>query len=174
MAFMGIEHLRELSELQLGEGIAERLRTADPLLASIGASINEWKIRSGRSIAVIHDEARELTPARIGWVKDALRHPESVAASRVGAGAEVADFVLVDSRTDARVQVADLLAGLGRVVAEGAAIGDEHPLLPVVRVLLSRFSIWPVRDHMDPQKARVAGGKRASSSSAISRTQSAW
>lgn len=157
MAFMGIEHLRQLSVLQLGEGIAERLRTADPLLASVGASINEWKIRSGRPIAVIHDEARELTPERIEWLKDSLRHPERVAASTAGAGVDVADFVLVDSRTDPRVQVADLLAGLGRVVAEGVAVGEEHPLLSSVGTLQSRFSIWPVRDHMDPQKARATG-----------------
>lgn len=155
MAFTGIDHLEQFSQLQLGDGIAERLRTADPLLAGIGASINDWKIRSGRPVAVIHDEAKELTPARIQWLKDSLRHPERVAASMSGTGVDVADFVLVDSRTDARVQVADLLAGLGRVVAEGIAVGKEHPLMSSVGSFQSRFSIWPVRDHMHAEKARA-------------------
>jgi len=157
MAFMGIKHLEQLSLFQLGEGVAERLRTADPLLAGVGATINEWKLRSGRSISVIHDEAKELTPVRIKWLKDSLRHPERVAASMAGTGVDVADFTLVDSKADPRVQVADLLAGLGRVVAESIAVGEEHPLLPSVRPLQSRFSVWPVRDHMDPRKARETG-----------------
>ncbi|WP_110588736.1 DUF3800 domain-containing protein [Microbacterium suaedae] len=155
MAFAGIEHLEQLSQFQLGEGIAERLRTADPLLAGVGGSINEWKIRSGRPVSVVHDEAKELTPARIEWLKDSLRHPERVAASMAGTGVDVADFILVDSRLDARVQVADLLAGLGRVVAEDIVRGKEHPLLSGVGSLQSRFSVWPVRDHMDPHKARA-------------------
>jgi len=154
MAFTGIQHLEGLSRLQLGEGIADRLRTADPLLAALGATVNEWKIRSGRPITVVHDEAKALTPGRIDWLKDAVQHPERVAASMAGTGVDVADFVLVDSRTDPRIQVADLLAGLGRAVAQDILVGKSHPLLPGVESMQSRFSIWPVRDHLDPQNAR--------------------
>ena len=153
--FIGIEHLEELSELQLGNGIAERLRTADPLLAGVGATVSEWGTRSGRPIAVVHDEAKELTAARIQWLKDYLRHPEMVVESNAGLGVEVTDFILVDSKTDPRVQVADLLAGLGRVVAERSAVGEEHSLLSSVGSFQSGLSIWPVYDHVDPQKARA-------------------
>ncbi|WP_277212274.1 DUF3800 domain-containing protein [Isoptericola croceus] len=154
MAFTGIQHLEQLSMLQLGEGLKERLRTADPLLAAVGATINEWKTRSGRPIAMIHDDAKELTTARIEWLKYSLQHPERIAAFMAGAGVEVADIRLADSKVDPRIQVADLLAGLGRVVAEDLLIGKSHPLLSRVDPMQSRFSIWPVRDNMYPQNAR--------------------
>ncbi|XPP25642.1 MAG: DUF3800 domain-containing protein [Leucobacter sp.] len=154
MAFTGIQHLERLSKLQLGQGIEDRLRTADPLLAALGATVNEWKIRSGRPITVVHDEAKELTMSRIGSLKDAFQHPERVAASMAGTGIDIADFVLVDSKADPRVQVADLLAGVGRAVAQDLLVGKSHPLLSDVEPMQSRFSIWPVRDHMDPQNAR--------------------
>ena len=136
---MGITHLLDLSKLQLGEGIEGRLRTADPLIAAIGATILEWTIKSRRPIAMVHDDAKTLTPSRIDLLKDSLWRPERVAASRAGTGSELVGITHVDSRSDSRVQVADLLAGLGRAVAEAVAEGDSHPLL----------------QYVDPQKARA-------------------
>ncbi|WP_454810387.1 DUF3800 domain-containing protein [Paenarthrobacter nitroguajacolicus] len=159
MAFTGVQHLEGLSRLQLGEGIAERLRTADPLLAALGGTVNEWKIRSGRPIALVHDDAKELTPARVERLKDAIQHPERVAASMAGTGADVTDIRLVDSKADPRVQVADLLAGLGRAVAEGLLAGKPHQLLPGLEPMQSRFSIWPMPDHVHPQNARATANE---------------
>ncbi len=68
-----------------------------------------------------------------------------------GSGVDVADFVLVDSSADGRVQVADLVAGIGRVAAEHIAVGNEHPVMSSVGSFQSLFA---VRDHMHPEKAR--------------------
>ncbi|GAA5196128.1 hypothetical protein GCM10023346_27800 [Arthrobacter gyeryongensis] len=72
-----------------------------------------------------------------------------------GTGVGVTDIGLADSKADPRVQVADLLAGLGRVAAEDLSIGKSHPLLLSVKPMQSRFSIWPVHGHMYPQNARA-------------------
>ncbi|MFE6733804.1 hypothetical protein [Microbacterium sp. NPDC057650] len=55
-------------------------------------------------------------------------------------GVDVADFVLVDSSADGRVQVADLAAGMGRVAAEQIAVGNEHPVMSSAASFQSSFA----------------------------------
>ena len=154
--FAGITHLKALSRLQLGVGIEERMRTADPLICAVGGAVHEWKIASGRPIYMVHDDAKTLTPARVRWIKDSLAHPEWVADSMAHSSADLIDIELVDSKADPRVQVADLLAGLGRLVGEDLVAGGEpHPLLEQVGAMQSRFSVWPVPEHMKVDAARA-------------------
>ncbi|MBC9936938.1 MULTISPECIES: DUF3800 domain-containing protein [unclassified Leucobacter] len=152
----GIAHLKSLSRLQLGDGIEERMRTADPLICAVGGAVHEWKIASGRPVRMVHDDAKTLTPARVQWIKESLAHPEWVADSMAHSDVNLVDIELVDSRTDPRVQVADLLAGLGRLVGEDLVAGGEpHPLLEQIGVMQSRFSVWPVAEHMKVDAARA-------------------
>ncbi len=152
IAHQGVEHLKTYSQLQLGDGIDHRLRALDPLVSAVGSAVILWAEMSGRPIEVVHDAAKELTPERIESMKESLASPEIVAAHRVGRGVELVDVTLVDSKLDARVQVADLMAGLGRAVAES---GGAHALTEEVAALVSKMSIWPNLELINPAKARA-------------------
>lgn len=152
--YVGIRHLHSLSALQLGEGINERLRTGDPLLCAVGATVKHWSDFGNRAVYVIHDEAKLLTPDRVEDLKINLAEPERVALSKQGTGCVLAGLELVDSKADARVQVADLLAGISRVVAEHLETGKKHPLMAQTFSLLGEVSVWPIPDHMRVESAR--------------------
>lgn len=155
MAHQGVAHLRSLSQLQLGKGIDHRLRALDPLIPAVGAAVVFWSSESGRPVEIVHDEAKELTPERASAMRKSLAAPEIVAPHRAGEGVELASISLVDSKLDERVQVADLLAGLARVVGEALISGQEHPLLNLVEKHMSELSIWPNPALMDPKYASV-------------------
>lgn len=154
--FAGLHHLSSLSRLQLGEGINERLRTTDPLISAVGATVRFWALKSGRPVSLFHDPAKELTPTKIEWVRQSLAHPENIAPSRRGLASKLAGVSLVDSLNDPRVQVADLLAGIGRVVGESLAEDRRHPLLSSLAPIVSGASIWPIRENMNVANARKA------------------
>ncbi len=154
--FAGLRHLGSLSKLQLGEGGEERLRTMDPLIAAVGATVRSWGSISGRPVEVVHDATKELTPVKIEWVKQFLSHPEGVAPSRQGLACELTDVRLVDSKEDPRVQVADLLAGTGRIVGESMVSEHQHPLSPSLIPMVSGASLWPIPGNMNVENARKA------------------
>lgn len=151
----GIKHLRTLSELQLGEGIDHRLRTLDPLIPALGATVLHWAAQSENAVEVLHDEAKELTPERIEGMRKYLAAPEVVSPNRAGKGVELRSVTLVDSKLEARVQVADLLAGLGRRVLEEESSGMRHPLTPVVQGYMSKLSMLPNPELMNPEVAKA-------------------
>jgi len=155
MAYTGISHLRSLSALQLGQGIDHRLRTLDPLVPAIGATVLFWANASGKPVELVHDAASELSPERIAAIRYNLARPEIVSPQQAGRGVELTKVVQVDSQDDERVQVADLVAGLGRVVGEQLAVGKEHPLFAEIEPLISQYSIWPVERLMNPEEARA-------------------
>jgi hypothetical protein len=152
--FAGFSHLASLSKLQLGQGLEERLRTMDPLISAVGAAVHYWGAISGRPVELIHDDAKELTPVKIEWAKRSLARPEDIAPSRQGLATELTDVRLVDSKDDPRVQVADLLAGIGRIVGESMVNEQQHPLSPSLVPLVSGASLWPIRENMNVENAR--------------------
>ena len=154
--FAGLSHLGSLSKLQLGQGTEERLRTMDPLISAVGAAVHFWGSRSGRPVELVHDAAKELTPVKIEWAKRSLARPEDIAPSRQGMGSELTDVRLVDSKDDSRVQVADLLAGIGRVVGESLVNEPQHPLSPSLLPIVSGASLWPISENMKIENAREA------------------
>jgi hypothetical protein len=151
----GIKHLRLLSRLQLGQGIDHRLRTLDPLIPAVGATVAHWAEQSGRSVEILHDAAKELTPERVAEMRKHLAAPEVVAPHRAGKGVKLAAVTLVDSKLEERVQLADLLAGLGRSVFEAEGAGRQHPLTPLVESHMSRLSMLPNIELMNPEVARA-------------------
>jgi hypothetical protein len=151
----GIKHLMLLSRLQLGEGIDHRLRTLDPLIPAVGATVAYWAEQSGRSVEILHDAAKELTPERVTEMRKHLQAPEVVAPHRAGKGVELAAVTLVDSKLEERVQLADLLAGIGRSVFEAEGTGQKHPLTPLVENYMSRFSMLPNVELTNPEVAKA-------------------
>ncbi|WP_169562650.1 DUF3800 domain-containing protein [Microbacterium gubbeenense] len=151
----GIKHLQLLSRLQLGQGIDHRLRTLDPLIPAVGAAVAYWAEQSGRSVEILHDTAKELTPERVATMRRYLAEPEIAAPHRVGKGVKLAGVTLVDSKREERVQLADLLAGLGRSVIEAESDGRPHPLTALVERHMSRLSILPRVELMNPEAAKA-------------------
>jgi hypothetical protein len=132
--------LDELSRTRV-RAVLTRLRHDDrsippplePMLPALAETVLFW---SGgmRQVLVIHDEQSALTAGRLRRLQQAL----AVGAGLPPAGADqagsspagvspLAGLVMVDSRDDPRVQVADLLAGVARRLP---GIVDDGPLQP--------------------------------------------
>ena len=79
----------------------------EPLVPALAETLLFWSAGE-RSVAVVHDEQSALTPGRV------VRLGEFLAEAVSPAPPPLRSFLQVDSRNDARVQVADLLAGIAR------------------------------------------------------------
>jgi hypothetical protein len=101
----------------------------DPMVPAIVRTVAHWSAR-GRPVAVVHDEQLSLTEPRIATLKRLC-------------GGGLADLRLVDSRLDARVQVADFLAGVARRIASDELNGTGDPEL----ISLLRPYVLPTRPH---------------------------
>jgi hypothetical protein len=88
----------------------------EPLLPALAETVLFWSA-GVREVLVVHDEQSALTAGR-------LRRLQQVLTDGVS---PLAGLVMVDSRDDPRVQVADLLAGVAR---RPAATGEDGPLRP--------------------------------------------
>jgi hypothetical protein len=128
----------------------------EPMLPALAETVLFWAGDDRRQVLVTHDEQSALTAGR-------LRRLQQVLADRAGSsppsGADetgpasagispLAGLLMVDSRDDPRVQVADLLAGMARRLPE---IIDDGPLQPFVSPTSLR----------DPQPRRTADGSSA-------------
>jgi hypothetical protein len=90
------------------------------MLPTLAETVLFWSGDDRRQVHVTHDEQSALTASR-------LRRLQQVLAD--GASSPLAGLLMVDSRDDPRVQVADILAGMARRLPE---IVDEGPLQPFV------------------------------------------
>jgi hypothetical protein len=105
----------------------------EPMLAALAETVLFWN--SGqRQVLVIHDEQSALTAGRLSRLQQALADgagSSPAGADEAGASparmSPLAGLVMVDSRDDPRVQVADLLAGVARRLPE---LVDDGPLQP--------------------------------------------
>ncbi|HET8659705.1 MAG TPA: hypothetical protein VFM55_11990 [Micromonosporaceae bacterium] len=77
----------------------------EPLIPALASTILHWA-RAGQAVSIVHDEQSALTERRVRRLERQLLPPGQPLA-----------FRQVDSRLDARVQVADVLAGVARRVA---------------------------------------------------------
>jgi hypothetical protein len=105
----------------------------EPMLPALAETVLFW---SGglRQVLVTHDEQSALTAGRLSRLAQVLATAASLPAAADGAGAlsatasPLAGLVMVDSRDDPRVQVADLLAGVARRTP-GLVNGQLRPFL---------------------------------------------
>jgi hypothetical protein len=123
--------LNELSPGRVGD-VVTRLDNDDrsippplePMLPALAETILSWS-GGRRQVLVTHDEQSALTADRL------IRLQQALAADPAGAlppgVSPLAGLVMVDSRDDPRVQVADLLAGVARRTPEAV---DDTLLSP--------------------------------------------
>jgi hypothetical protein len=93
----------------------------EPLLPALAETVLSWS-GGQRQVLVTHDEQSALTADRLTRLQRALRDAPAAGANRAGTlpngVSPLAGLVVVDSRDDPRVQVADLLAGVARRLPE--------------------------------------------------------
>jgi hypothetical protein len=77
----------------------------EPMLPALAETVLAWS-EGRRRVLVFHDEQSALTAGRLTRLGQALAGPDGVSP--------LAGLIMVDSRDDPRVQVADLLAGVAR------------------------------------------------------------
>ncbi|MFI6784913.1 hypothetical protein [Micromonospora sp. NPDC050276] len=89
----------------------------EPLLPALAETVLAWS-GGQRQVLVTHDEQSALTADRLTRLQRVLGDASAADANRTGAlprgVSPLAGLVVVDSRDDPRVQVADLLAGVAR------------------------------------------------------------
>ena len=99
----------------------------EPLIPALARTVLYWS-RGLHPVAVIHDEQSALTERRMRRLEQILAAPP-LELIRIPARGRFILFRQVDSRTDPRVQVADLLAGVARRVAAEELVGRSDPKL---------------------------------------------
>ncbi|WP_460402470.1 DUF3800 domain-containing protein [Actinophytocola sediminis] len=95
------------------------MSTVDPMVPAIVRTVRHWS--TDGPIEVVHDEQLSLTESRIAQLKQLC-------------DGRLAGLRLVDSRLDARVQVADFLAGVARRIASDELNGNgDDELITLLR-----------------------------------------
>ena len=107
----------------------------EPMLPALAETVLSWS-GGRRQVLVIHDEQSALTADRLTRLQRVLADDGARSAADADeAGAlpagvsPLAGLVMVDSRDDPRVQVADLLAGVARRLP---GIINDDPLRPLL------------------------------------------
>lgn len=160
--FSELEWLRsdelDLSRLRKAQPQVEEVLTAllddrssvppplEPLLPALLETVRHWS-QGNRSVAIVHDEQSALTQYRVAYVS-------AVLADATDGPPPLGDFVQVDSRTDPRVQLADLLAGAARHISTSELHGAGTPeLTALLSPYVSPNSLWSD----EPSWARLNG-----------------
>ena len=134
-----------IARLRESRPVAERIRNAhlndrtlsplmEPLIPAVLRAVEFWGA-STASLTLIHDEQSALTPARIAEIAAifAEHHP----------GHRLTAVRRVDSRNDARIQIADFLAGIARRLAYHRLRGHpDKELMSLLLPLVDVNSTW--------------------------------
>ncbi|WP_246060068.1 hypothetical protein [Herbidospora galbida] len=98
----------------------------DPLLPAIVRAVEYWG--RGRPVTIVHDRQTSLTEERIDLLRRAC---------------PLEELRLEESHLDARIQVADLLAGIARGIAADGLHGQGDPLLTgLLAPYVDERSVW--------------------------------
>jgi hypothetical protein len=113
----------------------------EPLIPALVRTVLHWSL--GRHpVAVVHDEQSALTERRMRRLEQILAAPP-LEVIRLPAQGRFIRFRQVDSRTDPRVQIADMLAGVARRVATAELDGRGDPdLTALLRPYIDTSSRW--------------------------------
>lgn len=123
-------------------GSKDHLPALDPLVAGLASTAHHWYFRTGGPIAILHDQQSMLTPSRVA--EFILMATQPLAEfRRLIPPVYVTDIQQVDSKDDPRIQVADLLAGVARSIAENELVGKGDPALAAaLRPFIGGDSLW--------------------------------
>ncbi|GAA4052012.1 hypothetical protein [Nonomuraea soli] len=120
--------LRSYNELMRGTRLVPEL---DPLLPAIVRLVERWS-EGGHAVSIVHDRQTALNEERIAWLKEIYADSGKLAGLR-----------LVAARSDARVQIADFLAGVARKIASDELNGrGDDVLTGLLRPYVDPASIW--------------------------------
>jgi hypothetical protein len=101
----------------------------DSWLPAIVQAVAYWG-EGGKSVSIVHDEQLSLSEERISQLKAMI-------------GGRLTGLRLVDSRSDARVQIADFLAGVARRIgSEELGNRGDAELIALLRPYVDPQSIW--------------------------------
>jgi hypothetical protein len=111
---------------------------SEPLLPALRWAVHHWSAHG--DVDVVHDEQSVLTPSRVA----AIAHELATSCP----GRRMAGFTRVDSRDDARVQIADLVAGVVRRALEDGVSWDRArdgggPPLPLSHLVAADSLLLP-------------------------------
>lgn len=126
----------------------------DPLAPAVAETARHWVVEKRIRISLVHDRQSVFTLPRVATLQDVVgasifceicgRVPWN--AQEQAMAKDFVDFRMVDSRHDPRVQVADLVAGLGRVLAQEAIESKEaqhlEPICESVYPMFGRNALW--------------------------------
>jgi hypothetical protein len=106
----------------------------EPLIPALTRAVHFWGSRA-QTVSVTHDEQSALTAERIADIARSFSasHPDR----------QLIDVRLVDSRGDARVQLADFVAGIARRLAYDKLKGrPDVELMTLLGPLIDPESVW--------------------------------
>lgn len=107
----------------------------EPLIPALFETARLWTA-DGSSVRILHDEQSALTPYRVAQVGGLLRTVSANPEPLLG-------LTMLDSRTDPRIQLADLLAGVARHLATAELRNHADPYLTsLLRPYLAATSVW--------------------------------
>jgi hypothetical protein len=113
----------------------------DPLIPAIVRAVTYWG-EGTRPVSIVHDRQTALTEERVARLREMFGEPRPDASPCSPRG-RLADLRFVVARSDARVQVADLLAGTARKIASEELNGrGDAELTALLRPYVDSFSIW--------------------------------
>ncbi len=113
----------------------------DPLFAAISQTARSWHGQLGCAIELVHDSQSSLTQPRVQAMLASLRRPLPEFA-RFAAGIPIIGLQQVDSKSDSRVQMADLVAGAARVIAENVLLGRPETRAVLLHPFVDANSLW--------------------------------
>ena len=123
-AGMVLERLSRTRVREVSDRLAREDRSIppplEPMLPALAETVLFWS-DGHRQVLVTHDEQSALTASRLRLLQQVLTTPSGPPP--------LAGLVMVDSRDDPRVQVADLLAGVARRSRGADAVGLLAPFL---------------------------------------------
>ncbi|MEU4540168.1 DUF3800 domain-containing protein [Streptosporangium sp. NPDC023825] len=115
--------------------------TLDPLIPAIVRAVDFWG-EGTRPVSIVHDRQTTLTEERVARIREMLGEPRPDGLPRPP-GSRLAGLRFVASHSDARIQVADLLAGAARKIASDELNGrGDAELTALLRPYVDVFSVW--------------------------------
>ncbi|MEU3460519.1 DUF3800 domain-containing protein [Streptomyces sp. NPDC006733] len=113
----------------------------DPLIPSVLRTVAHWS-EGTRPVALVHDRNNTLTEERIAQLQRLFAEAHPVGPG-YGPRGRLTSVTLVSSRSDARIQLADFLAGVARKIASDELNhrGDAE-LTELLRPYVDETSFW--------------------------------
>ncbi len=116
-----------------------QLRHLEPIMEALFPTASYWADRHDCPVRLVHDRQTIITEGATRLLVHIANNPHPDIPHAVA----LAGIDQVDSRLDARVQIADLTAGLGRIAGELALEGGlPANIQSTVRPLIDKKSVW--------------------------------